>query len=125
MSPSPKPLWSKKSLILMGMVLTGAMMLVGAATFSMYEEKSKTIPKTCIGELNAIVVFSKHNENSPFEIIDQNGYHYTPVLQSNESILSQTGHANICYTSIEQNKNGLGKIYVNKIDYLPLPDEGK
>jgi hypothetical protein len=109
----------------MGMVLTGAMMLIGAATFSMYQEKSKTTPKVCTDKLKATVVFSKHNEDSPFEIIDQNGNHYIPVLQSNESILSKTGHASICYTAIEQNKNGLGKIYVNKIDYLPLPDEGK
>ena len=125
MNPRPKVRWSKRSLILMGLVLTGSILLAGSASISMYREKQAPLNTSCVGTLNGKIVFAKNNEITPFEIIDQSGHRFIPVLQSNESVLSKTGHASICYSLIENNNKGVGRIYVNKVDYLPLPNEGK
>lgn len=125
MDPRPKPRWSKKSIILMGMVLSASILLAGGATISMYMQKQPPVTQLCKGTISGKIVFAKNNDASPFEIIDQKGHRFIPVLQSNESVLSKTGNASICYSQIENNNKGVGRIYVNKVDYLPLPDEGK
>lgn len=125
MNPRPQPRWSNRSLILMGLVLLGSILLAGSAAISIYKEKQGGFTQSCLGTLNGKIVFAKNNDHTPFEIIDQSGHRFIPVLQSNESVLSKTGHASICYSLIVNNSKGLGRIYVNKVDYLPLPNEGK
>lgn len=125
MSPTPKPLWSKRSLVLMLLVLGAGLLLASAATISMLNEKNPTAPEICTKEMMVTVVFSKNTETSSFELLDQSGNHYLPVLESNKSILSKTGPAKICYSNLEKNTDGPGRIHVNNIEYLPLPDEGK
>ena len=125
MKPVPKPKFSKKSLVLMTMVLGGAFLLASAASISIYKENGGKVDATCGTELMVTIVFSKTAEQSPFEMLDKKGNHYLPVLQSNESVLSRTGPARVCYSSIEKSDNGTGRIYINKVDYLPLPDGGK
>lgn len=125
MNPRPQPKWNKKSIVLMGLVLVGSMLLAGSATFSMYTEKRTPLTQECNGTISGKIVFAKNNDAIPFEVIDENGNRFIPVLQSNESVLSKTGHASICYSLIENNNKGVGRIYVNKVDYLPLPNEGK
>jgi hypothetical protein len=125
MKPTPKPYFSKKSVVLMIMVLGGAMLLASAASFSIYKEKNQMSRVGCRSELMVTIVFAKNTDVSPFELYDKKGNHYQPVLESNESVLSKTGPARVCYSTIEKNDDGLARIYINKVDYLPLPDEGK
>lgn len=125
MSPTPKPLWSKRSLVLMLLVLGAGLLLASAATISMIKEKEPIDPVSCSNEMMVTVVFSKNTESSSFELIDHSGNHYLPVLESNKSILSKTGPAKICFSSLEKNIEAPGRIHVNKIEYLPLPNEGK
>lgn len=125
MSPTPKPLWSKRSLVLMLLVLGAGLLLASAATISMINEKNKSLPVNCANEMMVTVVFSKNTETSTFELLDHSGNHYLPVLESNNSVLSKTGPAKICYSNLVKNNDGPGRIHVNNIEYLPLPNEGK
>lgn len=109
----------------MTMVLGGAFLLASAASISIYKENEGQVNAVCGSELMVTIVFSKNAEQSPFEMLDHKGNHFLPVLQSNESVLSKTGRAKICYSHIEKSDNGPGRIFINKVDYLPLSNEGK
>lgn len=125
MSPTPRPLWSKRSILLMFMVLGTGLLLGGAAFVGNMEEINEVSVPVCNDQMMVTVIFSKNAENPAFEFRDHSGYHYQPVLESNQSVISKTGPARICYSKIEKNTDGIGRIHVNTIDYLPLPDEGK
>lgn len=125
MSPTPKPLWSKRSLMLMFLVLGAGMLLGGAAFMSTIQEKERDFQQICNNQMLVTIVFSNNNENSTFEFRDSTGYHYQPVLESNQTVISKTGPARICYSNLEKNTEGIGRIYVSGIEYLPLSDEDK
>lgn len=125
MSPSPKPLWSKRSLLLMFLVLGSGLLLGGAAFLSTMQEKHQIVPAYCEDEMTVTIIFSKNNESSAFEFRDKSGHYYQPILESNQAVISKTGPAKICYSYLEKNTEGIGRIHVNTIEYLPLPNEGK
>jgi hypothetical protein len=107
------------------LVLGGFLFLGAAAIIGNMREIAEVSPLPCKDQMMVTVIFSKNAENPVFEFRDSAGYHYQPFLESNKSIISKTGPARICYTKVEKNPEGLGRIYVNNIEYLPLPDEGK
>lgn len=90
----------------------------------MLKQKETVMPTECSNEMEVTVVFTKNTENPSFELLDQAGNHYSPVLESSQSVLSKTGPAKICYSRLEKNTDGEARIHVNHIEYLPLPDAG-
>ncbi len=120
MSTSQKPITQKSQLS--GIVLISFIILGTSTVFSLSKDEKTETSKSCIHELEGKISILP-SDNNQLVVVDIKGNHYFPVIAAENTIMTETNSARICYNKIDTSNPNHKIIYVEKVVSLPSRNE--